>query len=139
MANSSKRYLLDTHIFLWWTTDGPSSKKFSRSQARVLKKISPENPFYISNISLWEVATLANLGRIELPRPYPKTLETMAAPPLIQRLELSPTVAAEVAALPASFHRDPADRIIVATARIWNATLITNDARIIDAKVLDTL
>ena len=57
-------------------------------------------------------------------------LERAVAPPLVERCTITPAVAAEVAALPATFHRDPADRILVATARVHGATLLTADERI---------
>jgi PIN domain nuclease of toxin-antitoxin system len=52
---------------------------------------------------------------------------------------MSPALAAEVAALPESFHRDPADRIIVAAARTVGATLLTQDRRIIEAGIVATV
>lgn len=58
---------------------------------------------------------------------------------MTKRYPISPAVAAEVAALPDSFHRDPADRILVATARIRGATLLTCDERIIRAKLVPTV
>jgi PIN domain nuclease of toxin-antitoxin system len=57
----------------------------------------------------------------------------------VQRVRVSPAIAAEVAALPDSFHRDPADRLIVASARVLGATLLTQDAKIIDAKLVPTM
>lgn len=66
-------------------------------------------------------------------------MERATAPPLVQRVGISPAIAAEVAALPDDFHRDPADRILVATARVLGATLLTRDARILDAEVAETL
>ena len=109
------------------------------AQARRLKKVTPADPVLVSDISLWEVATLASLGRIELTIPLRQWLESAAAPPLVQRCAISPAVAAEVAALPKTFHRDPADRILVATARVHGATLLTRDRRIVDADIVDTL
>ena len=64
-------------------------------------------------------------------------LEAITAPPLIDRLNISPAV--EIAALPDSFHRDPGDRVIVASARVHGATLLTQDRRIIDAEIVRTL
>lgn len=57
----------------------------------------------------------------------------------MRRVPISPAVAAEVAALPASFHRDPADRIIVASTLVSGAMLLTQDRRIIDANIVDTI
>ena len=130
------RVLLDTHVWWWWVTGEPG---LSAAQKRILARASPDEPLQISDISLWEVATLASLGRLALRIPLREWLEAAAAPPLVQRRAISPAVAAEVAALPADFHRDPADRIIVATARVHDATLLTRDKRIIDAKLVPTV
>ena len=82
---------------------------------------------------------LHSLGRIQLLIPLREWLDKAAAPPLVQRYGISPAIAAEVAALPASFHRDPADRILVATARVLGVTLLTQDRRIIDTALVDTV
>ncbi len=79
------------------------------------------------------------LGRVRLGLPVRDWLERATAPPLVQRIGISPAIAAEVAALPPSFHRDPADRIIVSTARVYGSTLLTRDRRIIDAALVATL
>jgi PIN domain nuclease of toxin-antitoxin system len=92
----------------------------------------------VSDITLWEVATLVNKGRIRLRLPVRDWLEAASAPPLVRRLSISPAVAAEVAALPETFHRDPADRIIVASARTAGATLLTQDRRIIESELVPT-
>ena len=93
----------------------------------------------MSDISLWEVATLYSLGRIRLAVPLREWLDKATAPPLVRRFGISPAIAAEVATLPDSFHRDPADRILVATARVLGATLLTQDRRIVNAALADTL
>lgn len=82
---------------------------------------------------------LLERGRIDLDLPLRDWLERATAPPLVQRTSITPAVAAEVAVLPDSFHRDPADRIIVSTARVLGATLLTRDRRIIDAKLVPVL
>ena len=128
--------LLDTHIWWWWVT---GESRLSPAQRRRLAKVRPEHPALVSDISLWEVATLLSLGRIELDVPLREWLEAASAEPLVRRCAISPAVAAEVAALPDSFHRDPADRILVATARIHGATLLTQDERIIRAGLVSTL
>ena len=79
------------------------------------------------------------LARITLRLPLRDWLEAATAPPLVQRLAITPAVAAAVAALPASFHRDPADRIIIASAQVLGGTLLTRDQRIIDAALVPTL
>ena len=128
--------LLDTHVLIWWLNDGVA---LSPEQQTVLESASPATPLLVSDISLWEVATLHTLGRIRLTIPLRDWLEKAVAPPLVRRIGISPAIAAELATLPDSFHRDPADRIIVATARTLGATLLTQDRRIIDAALIRTL
>jgi PIN domain nuclease of toxin-antitoxin system len=66
-------------------------------------------------------------------------LERAVTPPLVARVGISPTIAAEVAALSDTFHRDPGDRMIVASARMLGATLLTQDRRILEAGLVPTL
>ncbi len=127
------KFLLDTHILVWWIEGG---KRLSAEQRGVLEDASPESPLLLSEISLWEVSNLVSLRRLQLTLPLRDWLERASAPPLVQRLGISPVVAAEVAALPEHFHRDPADRIIVATARAHGATLLTQDRRIIQSEIV---
>ncbi len=128
--------LLDTHVLIWWLNQ---SAGLSAAQRDVLSKADPRSPLLVSDISLWEIATLWCLGRIQLALPLRDWLDKAVAPPLVRRQGISPAVAAELAALPESFHRDPADRILVATARVLGATLLTQDRRIVESGLAATL
>lgn len=128
--------LLDTHVLIWWLND---PMRLSPRQREVVEAATAEAPLHVSDISLWEVAILQGLGRIRLALPLREWLDVAVAPPLVRRQGISPAIAAEVAALPDSFHRDPADRILVATARILGATLLTNDRRIAEASLIATM
>ncbi|MCY3821443.1 MAG: type II toxin-antitoxin system VapC family toxin [Gammaproteobacteria bacterium] len=128
--------LLDTHVLIWWLND---RMQLSTRQREVVEAATPDAPVFVSEISLWEVAMLASLDRIRLALPLREWLDKAVAPPLVRRQGISPAVATEIAALPDSFHRDPADRILVATARVLGATLLTNDRRIVDASLTPTL
>ena len=128
--------LLDTHILLWWHED---QKRLSNQQLEVISAASEDCPLQVADISLWEIATLYSLGRIELTIPLREWLEDAVAPPLVRTRGVSPAIAAELNSLPDSFHRDPADRILVATARVYGATVLTNDRRITDAQLVETL
>ena len=129
-------YLLDTHVLLWWIEDGD---RLSAAQHRALNSVGPETPLAVSDITLWEIAMLQNLGRVAFSIPLREWLEKAVSPPLVQRIGISPAVAAEVARLPERLHRDPADRILVATARVSGLTLVTQDRRILDADMVPTL
>ena len=131
----SLSFLLDTHILLYWFS---GSSHLTARESRIVDEASAESPLLLAGISLWEIATLYGLGRITLGLPLREWLERAAAPPLVRVVGISPAIAAAVAALPQTFHRDPADRIIVATAQLSAATLLTRDRRIIEAGVVAT-
>ena len=128
--------LLDTHVLLYWFAD---ERRLTAEQRHALDGADADNPLFISDITLWEIATLFNLKRISLDRPLRIWLERATAPPLVKRVGISPAVAEEVAGIPDSFHRDPADRILVATARVLGAVLLTSDRRIREACLVATV
>ncbi len=130
------RCVVDTHALLWWFGD---EGKLSRKQKRVLRSATAESPVLISCISLWEIATLHSLRRIHVEMPLVQWLKQITHTPEIQLCSISPEVAAEVAYLPNTFHRDPGDRIIVSTARVAQARLLTSDRRIVDAQLVETI
>jgi PIN domain nuclease of toxin-antitoxin system len=121
---------------VYWLAGG---SRLTAGQREVVEGASEGEPLWVSDISLWEVAALVSLRRVRLRLPLREWLEAAVAPPLVRRVSISPAVAAEVAILPDSFHRDPADRIIVASARTSGATLLTQDRRIIEAGLVETL
>lgn len=128
--------LLDTHVLLYWFSE---KSALSEGQRRAIEAASAEAPLLVSEITLWEIATLWSLKRIALSLPLRDWLERATAVPLVHRVGISPAIAAETATLPASFHRDPADRILVASARVLGATLLTQDRRIIQSGIVPTL
>ena len=128
--------LLDTHVLVWWLAD---RSRLSVAQRETVATAGGGSPLLVSDISLWEIATLHALGRLQFTIPLREWLEKAVAPPLVRRQGVTPAIAAELTALPDSFHRDPADRILVATARVLGATLLTQDRRILDAGLAETL
>lgn len=87
---------------------------------------------YIAAISIWEVAMLATRGRINLSVPLSAWIKRALGAPGIILTELSPEIAMESCRLPGNVHGDPADRMIIATARLTNATVVTRDDRMLD-------
>lgn len=120
--------VLDTHAWVWWLHgDAP---RLGATIIEALDGLPVESRPYVCDISLWEVATLVERGRLDLGEPLDSWLDTATHGRAVQVVPISPRVAAEVARLPASFRRDPADRLIVATARALDRPVLTKDAAI---------
>ena len=86
----------------------------------------------IAAISVWETALLASRGRIVLSQPLSQWIEGAVSASGLSIEPLSTQVTIDGCALPEPFHRNPADRMIVATARVTNTALMTRDRRILD-------
>jgi PIN domain nuclease of toxin-antitoxin system len=93
----------------------------------------------ISAISTWEVAKLVEYNRLTLPCPIREWFEQALAYPSIRLLNLTWQIALESTQLPGSFHKDPADQMIVATARIYDCPLLTVDEKILNYPYVKTL
>jgi PIN domain nuclease of toxin-antitoxin system len=118
--------LLDTHIWVWWA--GRTARL--TEQITELLLANEQEGLGVSVISCWEIAKLVEVGRLELSIPVNEWIEYALALPGIQLLALTPEIAIASTQLPGDFHRDPADQIIVATARTYAISLLTVDARI---------
>ncbi len=119
--------LLDTHIWVWWIQQDPHL----RGDAwKILDSLSPRE-IGVSVFSCWEVATLYSLGRIDFQQSLREWMYSALEQTGITLLPLSPDIALESVQLPGVFHRDPADRILVATARINTCPLVTADEKIL--------
>lgn len=106
--------ILDTHIWIWLVTGDP---RLLQDYTDYLQK-NEEGGLGVCAISCWEVAKLVEGSRIKLSLPASDWLAAALAYPGIRLLALSPEVSVESTQLPGAFHRDPADLIIVATARL---------------------
>ena len=120
--------VLDTHVWIWWVHDDPTLS----DSTRTLLESSEQAGIGISAISCWEVAKLVEHRRLSLPCPVFDGIQQALAYPGVRLLELSPRVCVESTQLPGVFHRDPADQIIVATARVLDVPLVTADAKILE-------
>lgn len=125
--------LLDTHAWIWWIDeDARLGKRF----VAALDELPSDDRPYLCDISLWEAAMLLERDRIRFSIPFDQWLDAAAHPRSVRLLSITPAVAAEVAALPEDFHRDPADRVIVATCRALKLPLLTGDNRILRARLV---
>ena len=127
--------VLDTHIWVWWV-DG--STRLTPDQVQHLRTYETAG-LSVSVISCWEVAKLVEVGRLALSCPVKDWVEQALTYPGIHLLHLTPQIAVESTQLPGEFHRDPADQIIVATARYYDCPVLTADARILGYPHVKTL
>lgn len=99
----------------------------NQNLVKELQKCIPKKEILISEISLWEIAMLASKERIQIAEPLEDWLEEVQRAPGIRSINLTPKIIADSVNLPGEFHADPSDRLIVATARVLGATLVTQD------------
>lgn len=120
--------LLDTHVWLWWLLGQP---ELAASEHAALDALAASGaPPALAAISLWEAQMLVAKGRLELDSPLTHWLPTAAAPDTVALLPMDVGVILALETLPEGFHGDPADRIIVATARAHGLPLATRDSNI---------
>jgi PIN domain nuclease of toxin-antitoxin system len=121
--------ILDTHIWVWLNT---GSSELSKSSISMIEHAAVSGQVYIPAIVVWEVATLAEKRRLTFKMPTRQWIEEALSKQGINLIPLLPSIAIESAQLPGDFHGDPADRLIVATARIKSLPLMTRDAKILN-------
>ena len=121
--------LLDTHAWLWWLS---GLGALTTRERQALDRLAEDGvrPF-LCGISLWEISLLVELKRIELrDDDFEAWIEVAASPRTISLVDVSVLIAKELLRIPSSFHRDPADRLIVATARALELPVLTRDVAI---------
>lgn len=128
--------LLDTHILLWLCLE---PKRLSRRAAAAIRKAAPGGGLAVASISLWEIAMLIALGRLS-PRGTPEAwlTELIRASGVVVK-EVTPAVAVLSTQFPDNFSRDPADRLIGATARAEGLALVTRDEIMRGSPLLKTI
>jgi PIN domain nuclease of toxin-antitoxin system len=125
--------LLDTHIWIWWVH---GAKELKPDYESII--LNNENHgLGVSIISCWEVAKLVENKRLKLPIDISNWIDTALNYPGIVLIPITPEIAVESTQLPGSFHKDPADQIIVATSRIFNIPILTVDKKIIDYQFVE--
>ena len=120
-------YLLDTHAWVWWNA---VPEKISSRVRETFANLRSEEQIYLSAISVWEVAKLVEKGRLKLGANVDTWIQEALEMPRLQISPLTPVISIESTRLPQPFHDDPADQIIVATARLHDLTIITKDKEI---------
>ncbi len=121
-------HLLDTHAWLWLILGDPRAER--------IKNLPMDSTFGLSTISLWETILLYQKNRIHLHLPAQEFIDTYTQSVGISVIDLSKPILFELLKLPPSFHDDPADRMITATALHHQVPLITADHKIIESGVV---
>ena len=120
--------ILDTQSLIWWIGN---PKKLSKEAARAIDKATGSGKLYASSISIWEICMLVKGGRLNLTMDIADWIEKVEALPFLQFIPVDNNIALKSVFLPPPFHKDPADRIIIATALNLGATIVTSDRRIL--------
>ena len=130
--------VLDTHALLWWA-NGDSQLSPGALEAIEREMQADDGEILISAISAWEIALLVEKGRLTLSMATDDWLDTVGEIEGVRFVALDAATAVESTRLPGGFHKDPADRMIVALARHFNAELITADEKIKEYRHVRTL
>lgn len=128
--------LLDTHVLQWLVAD---SSRLSRAAAGAIRRARAADGIAIASITLWEVASLIAQGRIQTYARIEDSLELLVRSSGVIIKPITPVIAALATQFPADYPRDPADRLIGATARAEGLPLVTRDERIRSSPLLKTI
>lgn len=124
------KLLLDTHIWLWSQL---APENLARRVAKALE--SQSNELWLSPISIWELALLVEKGRVTLNAEVGDWVAQALINAPLREAPLTAEVALETRKIQLP-HRDPADKFLVATARVFQLTLVTADTRLSSAKAV---
>ena len=128
--------LLDTQVLQWLVTD---SSRLSRAAAGAIRRARAADGIAIASITLWEVASLIAQGRIQTYARIEDSLELLVRSSGVIIKPITPVIAALATQFPEDYPRDPADRLIGATARAEGLPLVTRDERIRSSPLLRTI
>ena len=129
------KLLIDTHIWIWWLTGQGELSAVKRKRLDDLAKQG--TPPFLSAISLWEAQMLHRKGRLALDMDFARWLTQASDPEVVQLMPFDVSVVLALDLLPEAFHGDPADRIIVATAKANALILMSDDKAIRRARIVE--
>lgn len=126
---ANKKYLLDTHVWIWWHMN---PDRLSSRVHQIIADPAQYEELLLSAISPWEFCKLLEKGRLGISCDPEVWIERALGMPRLRLVPLTPALAYRSTVLPPPFHQDPADQIIVATAREENAVILTKDRMLLD-------
>lgn len=116
--------LLDTHTWLWLQNGQLDMRGVVR---RTLQDALEQDALFACSISMLEIANAARKGRMSFDRSLSDWFKISQRSPGVRLIDISPEIALDTMKLPSTFHGDPCDRIVAATARVNGLTLCTHD------------
>lgn len=128
--------VVDTHALIW---DALAPERLSATAQQALVEANAGDGLLICDISLWEIAMLVEKGRVQVGVDCQSFINLILQANKTRVQPITPLIAALSAQLPAEINRDPADRLIVATALVENARLLTADRNLRDTDVIATI
>lgn len=123
--------ILDTHVLIWVLHDNQPKRLGSQARALIADAMQSGN-LAVCAITPWEIAMLVEKGRLSFGIDVTDWLKTALDPACIKLLPIEPDIAVDSVNLPNYPYKDPADRLIIATARHVGAKLLTADQNILD-------
>ena len=128
--------VIDTHTLLWWVS---GDKQLSKVAAKAIKEALAKSEVIISSITIWEISMLIEKNRISLSMDIESWTKEVAEIKGVRFIPVDNEIGIKSTKLPGEFHKDPADRIIVATARKLAVPLVTVDEKIIQYPHVQTI
>jgi PIN domain nuclease of toxin-antitoxin system len=122
-------YLLDTHIWLWTQTNNTHYLEDGFDQE--VNRWQRQRRVFISDASVWELGIAVSKGRVSLGMSLDRWVEIATAEDGFQMLALNTRILIESTRLPGDLHRDPGDRMLIATAHEHDLTIVTRDEKIL--------
>jgi len=129
--------VIDTHILVWWVSGDKSLSKSARKA--INQTLASDSEVIVSSISAWEISMLIEKGRLVLSMDVASWLDQVSQINGIRFMPVDNEIGVKSTLLPGEFHKDPSDRMIVATARKLAVALVTADEKIIEYEHVRTI
>ena len=129
--------VIDTHVLMWWVSGSDSLS--DAAEKAIQDTLASDGEVIISSISAWEISMLIEKGRLVLSMDVENWLDEVSQIDGVRFMPVDNEIGVKSTMLPGEFHKDPADRMIVATARKLAVPLITADEKIIRYEHVKTI
>jgi PIN domain nuclease of toxin-antitoxin system len=129
VTSSDGLLLLDTHAWIWLNTG--NTRRLGKKAAQRMTRAAGRGALRLSVISVWELGLLHARGQIRFSTTLGEWVRAALGTPGLTIADLTPEIALDASHLPGDLHPDPADRMLVSTARQMHATLVTRDERLL--------